>query len=159
MLVDVVVVVIVVVVVTVMMTMMIVPRFVLVDVVVAAAYVGASFSKSGPTCRCGMHGQKSVQCCLQRISLRQRTWRHLLGQSFAVSQRVTSSFEAKFYICLAHKCSSLQCLKRGTVPPSEPNPFLQRVAGPAFEGIRCPSRCTTHQLQASVRRWLHNTGM
>ena len=113
MLVDVVVVVIVVVVVTVMMTMMIVPRFVLVDVVVAAAYVGASFSKSGPTCRCGMHGQKSVPCCLQRILLRQRTWRHLLGQSFAVSQRVTSSFEANFLHLFCTQVLKLAVLEGG----------------------------------------------
>ena len=45
----------------------------------------------------------------------------------------------------------LAVLEEGNCAPSEPNLFLQRVAGPAFEGIRCPSRRTTHQLQASVR--------
>ena len=41
------------------------------------------------------------------------TWRHLLGQSFAVSQRVTSSFEANFLHLFCTQVLKLAVLEGG----------------------------------------------
>ena len=61
---------------------------------------------------------------------------------------MTSSFEANFYICFAHKCSSLQWKLS---PPRSLTPFCKGSQGQLLRVFVAQVAVPTHQLQASVR--------